>query len=169
MIVASVYRFTRLLKAGETDPLCQLPTPLSYSFVHMSNDCAGDILEVSIWTTVEPSVAIISACLPTLRPLFRAASPLLYNFSSRFRSQGSRQHRDYGIHLNSIGGGPTNGAHFSESAEWANKAYINQPPSAVTRNTITAAGNMGHDPERDDMLLSDINVQHEVSVTRSGR
>lgn len=164
-----MYRFTRLLGAGEIDPLCRLPTPLYHFSVHTSNDRAGDILEVSIWTTVEPSVAVISACLPTLRPLFRAARPLLYNFNSRFRSQGSLQRRDYDIQLNSIGGGTTNGVDFSERAEWANRAYINQPPSAVTRSTITASGNMDHDPERDDKLLSDINVQHEVSVIRSGR
>lgn len=142
------------------------PSPL---FVHISNARAEDHLESSIWSSAEPSIAIISACLPTVRPLLRAATPLLYSFSSIFRSQGSFRRRKYRIQLESIGGGEYRAAGFSERADWASKSHINQPASAVTRNTITAFGTAGHDPERDDMLLSEINVQHEVSVIRSGR
>lgn len=138
--------------------------PLSHYFVQMSNDQAGDDLELSIWTSAEPSIAIISACLPTLRPLFRAASPLLYNVSSLFRSQVSSQRHEYDIELKYVGGGETRGPDFSERAEWANKSYINQPTSAVTRNTITASGNPDPDPERDEVLLSDVNVQQRAII-----
>lgn len=72
---------------------------------------------VSIWSTAEPCLGIVAACLPTLRPLvkrFIKTLPTTHrgttggsNFSNPFGKQGSsimRSHdRDFGIELNGSG------------------------------------------------------------------
>lgn len=120
-------------------------------------------MEVSISACVEPSVAVISACLPTLRPLLRLASPVLQRLSFFSRSQRSQKRHGYDIQLGS-GEAAAQSAKLSERSARVNELTMNQPAMV---HTATAAGNTIEDPERDERLLPGINVQHEVSVIRT--
>lgn len=48
-----------------------------------------------IWSVVEPAVALICACLPTLRPLFEGARSLASKRSYRSHSQSQRRRSDH--------------------------------------------------------------------------
>ena len=128
---------------------------------------SGDDIEVSIWTAVEPAVAVVCACLPTLRPLLRIICPLLHNLGFSSRCQGSRKRHAYGIQLGSGGAAAQSGI-VSETSDWMNDMTIRQPANAVIISAENPDGKTTQDPERDDMVLSGINVQHEVSVVRAG-
>ena len=82
------------------------------------------------------------------------------------RSQGSRKRHGYDIQLGS-GGAAAQSAKFSDRSDWVNDLTLHQPANAGQGHTATAAGNTIEDPERDEMLLPGINVQHEVSVVRT--
>ena len=47
-----------------------------------SADISYDFVNTAIWSSVEPSVAIITACLPILRPVFRYLMPEALMWSS---------------------------------------------------------------------------------------
>ena len=54
--------------------------------------CADNLSGQNIWTSIEISVAVISACLPTLRPLLQFMRVKLDQFSASFRRPISMQY-----------------------------------------------------------------------------
>ncbi|KAI3328677.1 hypothetical protein F4824DRAFT_482649 [Ustulina deusta] len=60
-------------------------------FFYQSSASYEDALDITVniaptlyWTELEASIAVISACLPTLKPLFSHLGPILAEFASRF-------------------------------------------------------------------------------------
>lgn len=86
-------------KVDINDPTCTLPFPLSgldflNSFsLYFSDQLfkpAGTAVDADIWSTIEPCIAIVSACLPMMGPLFQAMTPSrLRNVKSPFKSISS--------------------------------------------------------------------------------
>ena len=94
------------------------------------------------WTSIEPSIAVITACLPTLRPLVlrlfpkRASKPTFtpsHKFSERNGNQWSMI-RDH------------------------------SPPESQGMKTTALSHPRNFDPEHDDILLGSIRVQKDVDV-----
>ena len=121
---------------------------------------------MSIWTAVEPAAAVVCACLPTLRPLLRLICPLLHFLGFSSRCRGSRKRHAYGIQLGSGGAAAQSGI-LSETSDWTHDSTIRQPTNAVVISSENTNRKTTQDLERDDMVLSGINVQHEVSVVRA--
>ena len=66
------------------------------------------------------------------------------------------------------GGAAAQSRIVSETSDWMNDMTIRHPANAVIISAENPGGKTTQDPERDDMVLSGINVQHEVSVIRGG-
>ncbi|MCJ1261267.1 hypothetical protein MMC22_001131 [Lobaria immixta] len=54
------------------------------------NDISWSYYGVAVWSVVEVNVAVISACLPTLRPLFQSVGRTLTSFGSSFSGNEKR-------------------------------------------------------------------------------
>jgi hypothetical protein len=60
--------------------------------VPLAKDLSFHGARLVVWTTVEPGVYLIAACLPSLRPLFKSAieSASMGSVRGRFQSQNSK-------------------------------------------------------------------------------
>ena len=70
---ASIYRCIVIHKLSHADPSCKhcfLDLNVHSPLTHFQ----GSDVPVNIWTMVELCIAIVSACLPTMRPLFSRAT-----------------------------------------------------------------------------------------------
>lgn len=65
----SIYRLTLLVKLTQVD--------ITWNYA-----------DAAVWSAVEPNVAVISACLPMLRPVFKLIGGTLGSMGSRGRSPG---------------------------------------------------------------------------------
>lgn len=76
-----------LLAMDEADFICiyPMPSPLQHKTTSSSH-IAGSYCGVVGWTTDEVRTAVISACLPTLRPLVKYSLPLFTSLSSTIKS-----------------------------------------------------------------------------------
>lgn len=87
------------LRRVQEDYTC-ITHPLALSHPQPANPPSPDYIAItSYWTIIEASLAITSACLPTLRPLFQGLSPesIINSFRSIIRSNhstGSSKHSD---------------------------------------------------------------------------
>ncbi|SLM35320.1 hypothetical protein LPUS_04536 [Lasallia pustulata] len=146
VVVASLYRIVKLPATTASDPL--------WSYTN-----------ATIWTSVEPSVGVVSACLPTMRPL------LQYILSSRDRLESlaenaQDQARRHGIQLDS---NPQK-AHRAKALDkdnGINDGTNFQPNNNLPRKTAVTSGKLKPDPERDEMLLVGIHVQQDVQIDRT--
>jgi len=85
--VISGIKLQSLLAMDEADFTCIYPMPslLQYKTTSSSH-IAGIYCGVAGWTTDEVRTAVISACLPTLRPLMQYSLPLFRSLSSTIKS-----------------------------------------------------------------------------------
>ena len=119
-----------------------------------------------MWSSVEPCVGIVSACLPTMRPLFRTMGEAI---SSRYHSRV--RSNDYS---KGTGGGSGN-AHGPYSAA-ANKTINDSYPAMVRRSSPEQLA-MGpkrdwhetwlrHDSEKTVEVINEISFDDEQSEKR---
>ena len=124
----------------------------------------GTLTDTTIWTSVEPSVGIVSACLPTLRPLLKLFLPgqgfsthktisIWHSARQRFGFKSSGQ-RSQSIKLSNQGNWKSNGLKFHDE-------------SGISRTTEITSTKLEPDPERDEMLLVGISVVHDVDIERT--
>lgn len=76
----SIYRLVIFFKLPIVDITCMLFVPIAN--VPRPNDKIGTSKDSAIWTVVESNLGVVSACLPTLRPLYR-----LFNWRERLCSR----------------------------------------------------------------------------------
>ncbi|KAL9608354.1 MAG: hypothetical protein Q9167_006810 [Letrouitia subvulpina] len=77
VVAASLIRIFKLLPTStQTDLFCKFFF-LALQTTASSNFCVGSWTDSGTWTSIEPSVGVICACLPTLRPMLRLFSPKL--------------------------------------------------------------------------------------------
>lgn len=76
-----------LLAMDEADFTCiyPIPSPLQHKTTSSSH-FAGSYCGVVIWTTADLHTAVISACLPTLRPLVQYTTPIFTSINSTIKS-----------------------------------------------------------------------------------
>ena len=110
--------------------------------------------DANIWTTVEPAIGVVCACLPTLRPLLRSVD-----------KQRSGQH---GIQLGSSES-DTKGSKVSAQRTWIDDDLNLQPINQVTHTTAISSAKKQSDAERDERLLPGIIVSRNVDVERASK
>lgn len=76
----SIYRLVIFFELPVVDITCMLFGPVANA--PRPNEKIGTSKDSAIWTVVEPNLSVVSACLPTLRPLYR-----LFNWRERLRSR----------------------------------------------------------------------------------
>ncbi|KAJ5818483.1 hypothetical protein N7474_004074 [Penicillium riverlandense] len=62
------------------------------TYMYRSNDITWNQTDCFIWSCVEPATGIISACLPTLRPLLRRFFPTIFSTQGSSKNNGSASH-----------------------------------------------------------------------------
>ncbi|MCJ1422834.1 hypothetical protein MMC29_000714 [Sticta canariensis] len=103
-----------------------------------------------IWTSLEPSFAVISACLPTLRPLAMRIFPT--RFSSNAHSGVGQAYPRYTA--GSEGTGSERG--FNTSSSTSERDCRMKTTATSDHRTI--------DPERDTVLLNQISVRKDIHL-----
>ena len=74
--VATIVRIICIFEMDLADFTCKYHVSrLETIHRKLRSDALDGFYDTTIWTTIEISVAIVSACLPTLRPLFQYFSP----------------------------------------------------------------------------------------------
>ncbi|KAF2141715.1 uncharacterized protein K452DRAFT_308785 [Aplosporella prunicola CBS 121167] len=116
------------------------------------NDLSYSMPAGVFWTIVEPSVAIINACIPTLRPLLKAISP------SRLwgSGNGTSEHKGTSGYLRTIGqGGPSSSKYQGVHDEYP----LTRIEEGVTTINITTSkgGSLGDD----DSYRADSEERHD--------
>ena len=125
----------------------------------------GTYTDVAIWTSIEPSVGLISCCLPTLRPLLRE----IWHWGEHFRTIGrsfTPTQQNTGIKLES-GNKSTQKVNSSHNARWIDNSLDHSSSQNSSRQTAVATLMREPDAERDDMLLIGVNVHRDVRVEHS--
>ena len=126
----------------------------------------GTYTDVAIWTSIEPSVGLISCCLPTLRPLLHALRQKAEHIWILVRSIAVPTQHDHGIQLES---GDTRAQKVNSSghARLIDNSLDLSSNQNLSRGIAVATSFGGPCPERDDILLMGVNVQHDVRVEHS--
>ena len=117
----------------------------------------GKYLEAGVWTTVEPSIGVVCACLPTLRPLAQYISLRFAN-----NQKGNR----YKIQLDSFGT-KAKGIKPSNPHTWIDDNLNLRPKNQILHKIAVSSAKLEPDAERDERLLPGILVSHDVDVERA--
>lgn len=125
----------------------------------------GTYTNVVIWTTIEPCVGVVCACLPTLRPLLRKVSEHIGN---KFFSDRSRTRLGHGIQLKP-NYQEAQQKPFGRPSRWIDENLHFQPNKNVSRETAATSVMGGINCERDDTLPGGINVRHDVLIERTSK
>ncbi|KXG53367.1 uncharacterized protein PGRI_004170 [Penicillium griseofulvum] len=121
---------------------------------------------VFIWSTIEPSVAVVCACLPHLAPLARLAHrsilPSLNSQSAGISSErlGGQSSSGQGLQRNKISHGPKFDYGFDKMKRGAHKDEIG------LTNYVTVGPNRGTHPSNDS-LNEDIGHNQSIAVHSS--
>lgn len=115
--------------------------------------------DANIWTTLEPSIGVVSACLPTLRPLTQFVS-----------LQFTRKPKDSqrGIQLDSFGT-KAKGSKLSNQHTWIDDDLNFQPKNQASNKIAISSTKHEPDAERDERLLPGILVSQDVDVERASK
>ncbi|KAL8787999.1 MAG: hypothetical protein Q9213_001891 [Squamulea squamosa] len=76
--VISLVRFVQLITNATMDATCKpiaAPSPSPSPCTRLIRLTTGSLGIVSVWSTAEPNLGIVSACLPTMKPLLRRVIP----------------------------------------------------------------------------------------------
>ena len=153
-------------------PQSILPTPDLLPLTPRSLD---DFVPTCIWTAAEPSIAVVSACLPSLRPLFvrvvwgaarkPKASQDQYFSSSNPRSStwrsGSKTHdRSFNRLPESAHGAP---------GEWSNNVAVYGGKGAQGSEVMELSGAKLEEEEEEETPMNRIRAKTTVVLTVSER
>lgn len=127
----------------------------------MPSSPLGSRTDVVIWTYLEPSVGLVCACLPTLRPLLREALQKGEALVAIVRSATDRSRLDDGIQLESRYTG-THGKGSTYHTRWVDEELSFGAGANVAGATAVTSSAAGLDPERDDKLLAGTEVWHKA-------
>lgn len=110
----------------------------------------GYYVPIGIWTAAEPSIAVVSACLPSLRPLFVRVfwgshprpKPATYPSNSSFNRLQEVDHRgskswlwSASKHNVKVYGGQRRGDGESDDVELGDQAHFETPKNRIRANT----------------------------------
>lgn len=126
----------------------------------------GTYAGIVIWTSIEPSVGIICACLPTLRPLLREVAGKGHQWATTAHSFRIRSRDHHGTQLES-GYQTAQRTKSSTQGRWFDDGCSLQPKSNISSETAVTSSVLDQDPERDKIPLAGINVQKDVRIDRT--
>ena len=69
--VVSVIRLVIWLQLKRIDPTCSHSPSLPPHYNDLANQLQGNYFPGVLWNIIEPNIGIVSACLPTMRPILR--------------------------------------------------------------------------------------------------
>ena len=90
--VLSGIRLKFLLAMDEVYITCMYNFPILRQRHDINSHLVGSYCGVGVWSVVEVNTAVISACLPTLRPLVQHVLPLFTSLGSTIKSFGFSGH-----------------------------------------------------------------------------
>ncbi|KAL8761651.1 MAG: hypothetical protein Q9184_002235 [Pyrenodesmia sp. 2 TL-2023] len=168
--IVSIVRLVVLSEVDESDITCKWPTRTRRS-LPTNRVFPGNYVPAAIWSAAEASIAVVSACLPSLRPLFVR---LIWKDSkvvprSKHRSLASWRSPK-------TGPGSTQGSfnrlqEFSSTDEGAKLAW--RQHSVTVLGGRPKRGSTGHDVEEgeseEDVPLGRIRAKTQVVVSISER
>ncbi|KAI4131245.1 MAG: hypothetical protein LQ338_001339 [Usnochroma carphineum] len=132
---------------------------------HLTNyadsDCKGNYINAGIWAKTEPSVAVICACLPSLRPLFAIASRALSRMPKIPKRLSLGNSSGSGGWLKGKGSKGSNDEEFYRLDEWG------KPNKRMGHDVHVRAGAGGADIG--DVPQKGIKVKTEVMLVSSER
>ncbi|KAL8837151.1 MAG: hypothetical protein Q9176_005894 [Flavoplaca citrina] len=79
VVLVSIIWVVVLAELKASNVTCKGSPLLSLYYTRITHDRAGNFINAGIWSALEPSMAVICACIPSLRPLFSLASRSLRN------------------------------------------------------------------------------------------
>ena len=136
----------------------------AYSTDHLN--ISGTIAEVVIWTCIEPSVALICSCLPTLRPLLREIWVQARQIKTSVHSMAVSTWTDNQYELESDQGHNSQQVERSQHKKWVQDLSFdgdgNGSREAANTTTVEAPAT-----DLDDIMLMGINVQRDIHVERA--
>ncbi|KAI4232913.1 MAG: hypothetical protein LQ352_008293 [Teloschistes flavicans] len=74
VVLVSIIWVVVLSKLKEEDVTCQQRTPSDQIVQTLTAERQGNYINSGIWCALEPSMGVVCACIPSLRPLFRLAA-----------------------------------------------------------------------------------------------
>ncbi|KAL8677575.1 MAG: hypothetical protein Q9186_006009 [Xanthomendoza sp. 1 TL-2023] len=122
-------------------------------------DATWNFINVSIWSALEPSMAVICACIPSIRPLFSVAARSLRNVnSSMSRNKLSTNNSKRRTWPNSSRGGNASDGMFSQLEEGSDD-------TKPLGHNISVRGGHEDGAEGMDIPLRGIQVKTEVVIS----
>ncbi|KAA8642408.1 hypothetical protein EYZ11_009915 [Aspergillus tanneri] len=127
---------------------------LLVSILHVNDpDLTWVYLDALIWTVVEPSVAVICACLPTLRPVLSYLLPRKFSLSTASRKSKTA----YGA-----SGYPKGSTTHSTDPQLL--ARLDDSGSMKALNQTTVQGGTGGDDHDSEGGMEGITVRHSIEL-----
>ena len=163
----SVVRIVFLFQIGE-DITCKSVVLVSHGWTPNLFQLVGDLTKGAIWGSIEPSVGVICACLPTMLPflesyLYKPIRNAAASLQSLLR-QSRRSRSDYSKGRSSIHGQNLNSSSFQRLHEPSGSLWTG---SAGVNTTVAMAAGKNPDVMRDTVLLENISVRKDVDVERA--
>ncbi|KAI4136265.1 MAG: hypothetical protein LQ341_005737, partial [Variospora aurantia] len=88
VLLVSIIWIVVLARLEQADVTCTCPpsSPISEAAT-LNNSHTGNYINTVIWSVLEPSMAVVCACIPSLRPLYSVAVGGFRNMTSVSRSK----------------------------------------------------------------------------------
>ena len=127
------------------------------------SDITWNYVPTAIWSAAEPSIAVVSACLPSLRPLFVR---LFWGGAYRPKTPPPPNRNVPSWRSKSVGGSGTQGS-FNRLQELSSDGA----KSPWRQNSVAVVGGKGEEeyPETDEVPWNRIRAKTEVILTISER
>ncbi|KAL8718843.1 MAG: hypothetical protein Q9225_004069 [Loekoesia sp. 1 TL-2023] len=166
VVIVSIVRIVVLSRIGKRDLTCKLypsgPPPLVFVTRILRSLQTGNYINGAIWAVTEPSVAVICACLPSLRPLFAIVSRGLAHPSSQKFSIGIRSSGSGKWLKGKVSKGSSDDNNFSRLDDL-------EDPGQMGHNVAVHGGRDGNRVEMGEVPETGIKVETEVVLISSER
>ena len=134
---------------------------------------AGEFVDAGMWTSVEPAIGVVSACLPIMRSLwirFRHHDSVPHQYEvkqstkSTIRSLKKVEKRER-IH-SFTSHTPLNELSAEGELLWGNHVIISSPKRTSNRTSNRTSGNSGAGGE-DEIAMEDLPIQRDLEAARA--
>ena len=165
----SVVRLVVLSEINEADITCELVQAMKPHKYELTAQ-TGNYVTAATWTAAEPSIAVVSACLPSLRPLFMRVFQ-----RGCYRRPSRRDHSTQKSLISSWRSGKNAKGNVDDSFNRLHENPSGRSPSPWMHNVEVSGGKAGSDSEdyeigtRSGPPSRRIKVKTNVVVTISDR
>ncbi|KAJ4343428.1 hypothetical protein N0V95_006652 [Ascochyta clinopodiicola] len=125
--------------------------------------------DVFIWSSVEPSIGIISGCLPTLRPLLLHILSSWFNFIPSERSSSGKGSRSISLNpIETIGKKRTRKISKQDTLVASQFTQLNEDAASADALARAAQHSQTWRPDEDEMCLTTTTVHGQSDDSRAG-